>query len=165
MPDDVAHFFAGVLDEIQGPALRDDTELLHDLIMSHTCACALDRKGVSGHNDFEADAQQVKLSGSRPCRAGGCLEDSELLGGTWSVGNELLTKTSLPVHKGSTTMTWSSFVSATAANITRMQYLCNDRSPRMYVLMDQSKVTASEWETWGVVAVGSYQRITVQGGR
>ena len=39
-----------------------DTEMLHELIVGHTVACVLDRDGVSGHNDFEADAQRDTLT-------------------------------------------------------------------------------------------------------
>ena len=36
LPDDVARVLAGVLQEIQGPALRDDADVLNELIVRHT---------------------------------------------------------------------------------------------------------------------------------
>ena len=52
LPDEIAHDSAGIPEKLQGPALRDGAEMLHELIVSHTVASVLERNGVSGHNDF-----------------------------------------------------------------------------------------------------------------
>ena len=83
LPDDVARVLAGVLQEIQDLALCYDADVLNDLIVSRTCACALDRKGVSGLNDL----RPIPIRTNSPAV---CLQESELLARTWSLGDDLL---------------------------------------------------------------------------
>ena len=80
--DDVASVLAGDLQETQGLALCYDADVLQDPIVSRTCACALDRKGVSGLND-------LRPMFSRSSSPAVCLPESELLARTWSAGDEL----------------------------------------------------------------------------
>ena len=46
MPNDIAHDSAGVLEELQRPALRDGAEMLHELIVSHTVASVLTKTSL-----------------------------------------------------------------------------------------------------------------------
>ena len=75
LPDDVARVLAGVLQEAQDLALCHDADVLKDLIVSRTCDCALDRKGVSGLNDLRPIPSWTNSPGI-------CLQESELLART-----------------------------------------------------------------------------------
>ena len=74
---------AGVLQETQDLAFCYDADVLNDLIVSRTGACALDRKGVSGLNDL----RPMPIRTNSP---GVCLQESELLARTWSLGADVL---------------------------------------------------------------------------
>ena len=62
LPGDVARVLAGVLQEIQGAALRDGAEVLHEFIVSHTDANVRDREGARGFIDLDAHAQWILSS-------------------------------------------------------------------------------------------------------
>ena len=147
LDDDIERVWAGDLQETHGLALCYDADVLQDPIVSRTCACALDRKGVSGLNDLRPMSSWSNSPGV-------CLQESELLARTWSAGDELPDETLLAGVERLGHDAQELIYTATAAYVTRMRYLCGDRRPHISVLMDQSKVAATECPIRFVAADG-----------
>ena len=88
---DTARVWAGDLQETERLALCYDADVLQDLIVSRTCACALDRKGASGLNDLRPITRclPARVGASRPyLERGDDLPDENLLAGVERLGHD-----------------------------------------------------------------------------